>query len=125
MRFELERVGDRITGLAPGVSPGALEPLLTGRRPVELRLDLHGLSTEAARGEVRSALAGALASGLRSLLIVHGRGRRSPDQPRLKESLPGWLAEPPHGRQVLGFTSAAADRGGAGATLVLLRPPRR
>jgi len=70
---------------------------------------------------VRRFLRQALAAGCRSVLIVHGRGRRSPGAPVLKRSLPGWLAAPPHGERVAAFTTAPPHLGGPGATLVLLR----
>ncbi len=118
--FEIEHLGERVEGRAPGADPRQLRRLTSGEIPVDRRLDLHGLSEAAARETVEAALAQAARAGWRALHVIHGRGRRSPDGPVLKRALPFWLAAAPGGR-VLGFTSADPARGGAGATLVLLR----
>lgn len=124
-RFEIFRHREQVEGLAPGVDPETLGRLYRGEVPVELRVDLHGLSLDAAREAVRDVLSRALTARYRCVLLVHGRGLRSPGGPRLKRELPGWLAEPPHGRRVAAFTTADPGRGGAGATLVALRPGGR
>ncbi len=122
--FEIEHQGERIEGRSAGADPRQLLRLRSGAIPVDRRLDLHGLSQKAARETVESALAQAARAGARALLIIHGRGRHSPDGPVLKRALPFWLAAAP-GNRVLGFTSADPARGGAGATLVLLRRRKR
>lgn len=56
------------------------------------------------------------------MLVIHGRGTRSEAGAVLREALPRWLAEEPHGASVLGF--AAADGHAGGASYVLLRRRR-
>lgn len=123
--FVVERAGERIEGRAPGADRRTLLRLRKGEPEPERELDLHGLSAAAAERALSEALEAAWQAGERCLLVIHGRGLRSPGEPVIKQSLPGWLAAPPHGSRVLAFTSAAPARGGAGATLVLLRRRKR
>lgn len=118
--FVLTTWGDHQQGVRAGVDSVELRRLELGDYPPEATLDLHHLGVEEARDEVRSGLRRALRSRLRSVRIVHGQGRRSAAGPVLKEALPKWLAEPPHGRSVLAFTTTGAFGAGGGATLVLL-----
>ena len=113
-RFELERWGEQIEGRTNGLARVELSRLRGGKIPIDLSIDLHRLSEQQARAEVRSALARLRSVRGRCLRIVHGRGLRSPDRPVLKDSLPGWLAEPPHGRAILAFVTAPPSLGGAG-----------
>lgn len=120
----IERSGEWIEGLARGVPPRDLDKLRRGIIGVDERLDLHGSTEKSARAAVREALAELWRRQKRCLLIIHGRGLRSPGRPVLKESLPTWLAEPPWNGRVRALTSADSARGGTGATLVLLRRRR-
>ena len=64
--------------------------------------------------------------GRRCVLIVHGRGRNSPDQrPVLKDAVKLWLTRGELGRRVLAFSTARSYDGGSGAMYVLLRRERR
>lgn len=126
VRFRIERFGERIEALAPDVGRESLRRLLRGIHPIDHVLDLHGQTEDAARGMVAYSLKRARNEGWRCLQIIHGRGLHSEEGwSVLKERLPGWLAEQPHGRRILAFATAPPDRGGTGATLVLLRKRRR
>jgi len=120
-QFELTSGDDHQQGLAKGADPQQLARLEAGEWLPELTLDLHGLTAEAARVEVVRGLRQARRGGLRVVRIVHGRGLRSAAGPVLKMALPQWLALPPHGQDVLAFTTAGRLGAGGGATLVLLR----
>jgi len=124
VEFEILHAGDRIEGRAPGIDRKHLRRLRSGRVPVDLRIDLHGLLAREARATVRERLLSAAAGGRRCALIIHGRGHHSTGAPVLKRSLPGWLAEPPLGSRIMAFTSATPEDGGTGATYVLLRRAR-
>jgi DNA-nicking Smr family endonuclease len=122
--FDIERAEERLSGLPCGGDRRALRRLERGEVRPERRIDLHGLTAGAARRAVRAALAAALASGQRCLLVIHGRGLHSDGDATLRESLPTWLTEAPHARDVLAFASALPRDGGAGACYVLLRRRR-
>jgi DNA-nicking Smr family endonuclease len=119
--FELVRFGERVEGLRRGGDARSLTRLKTGEPPAGDRVDLHGLKRDEARRAVDALLERARSRQIRSVLIVHGRGRRSEGGPVLKEALFGWLTQPPWAGRVLAFVSAPPALGGAGATLVLLR----
>ncbi len=121
--FELEkRAGGAVDGWAPGFDKRRLRDLRRGDIEPDLEIDLHGMTRAAARAELASALRDAIAAGQRCVLVVHGRGMRSQDGPVLRDALPGWLAEAPHGASVLAFAAGEPQRGGA--TYVLLRRAR-
>jgi DNA-nicking Smr family endonuclease len=96
--------------------------LRQGRVPIDLSIDLHGQNREAARQRILSELLAAAQAGARCVLIVHGRGSHSEDgRARLREALPGWLAETGLASVVAAFAPARAADGGRGAVYVLLR----
>ena len=99
----------------------AISPIASGRRDTDVTLDLHGDDLPSAKQRGRAAFEQATRDGARCLSIVHGRGRHSEDGPVLKEAVVAWITAPPLAARVLAFASAPSDRGGAGATRVLLR----
>ena len=101
--------------------------LKRGQLPIESRLDLHGQRRDEAHTELIGFLADAQARGVRCLLVITGKGRRTPlDEERsvLKAMLPRWLNEPPNRNRVLAFAHARPQHGGEGAFYVLLRKGR-
>ncbi|MEM6457145.1 MAG: Smr/MutS family protein [Acidobacteriota bacterium] len=110
----------RLAGRAADAPPALVAQLRRGEMTPDVVVDLHGLRAETARYTLHRAIDDAWRERLQVLLVIHGRGRRSPDGPVLKAALPDWLAEPPRGPRVWAF--AGRD---PGATFVLLRPRRR
>ena len=123
-RFEVEKYGERVEALGVGVERHHLRALERGEVQIDRRVDLHGLSADEAAGVVANALSAARAASERCLLIIHGRGLRSPAAPVLKEAVVDWLTSPPWANHILAFITAPQDRGGGGALLVLLRQGR-
>ena len=119
-RFDYFEEVSRRYGRREDTSPERLEALRAGKLVAANRLDLHGMSEEAARDRVFRFVRQASVSGLECVAIVHGRGLRSADGPVLKRALPAWLMQLPLSRMVAAFGSAPRDRGGDGVTLVLL-----
>lgn len=70
----------------------------------------------------RRRLSRSIRRGYRGVLIVHGRGLKSPGKPVLKAKVFHWLTRGPLRAYVVALASARACDGGAGATYVLLRP---
>lgn len=122
--FEIDRLGERVEGIAPGIDRAVLRKLRSGEFARDARLDLHGLRAAAARAQVTETLRRVQSEGGRCVLVIHGRGRHSETEPVLKEALLEWLAEPPLAELVMAFTSATGGDGGVGATYVLLRRDR-
>jgi DNA-nicking Smr family endonuclease len=81
--------------------------------PIEDALDLHSFRPADVRSVVEEYLLAAHARGFREVRLIHGRGIGV--QRAMVQSL---LATHP---LVLRFADAPEDRGGRGATLVLLR----
>lgn len=110
-------------GKAIGVDRRLADRLKRGRLPIDATLDLHGLTQSAAHAAVQGFVVGAAERGLRTLLIVTGKGRRD-GSGVLKSALPRWLNEPSLRDRVLALAEARPEHGGAGALYVLLRRRR-
>lgn len=105
----------------PGVQNGVYRKLRLGRYEHEARLDMHRMGVRRAREELFDFVEQCLAFGLRSVLVVHGKGERKPERERcalLKGHVEVWLRELP---AVQAFHSAQPRHGGTGAVYVLLR----
>ncbi len=116
--LELE-TGEELLFRRSGVSAEIFRRLRRGRYAIKAELDLHGLTSQQARVELRAFLAESVAAGLQCVRIVHGKGLRSGARgPVLKASVNRWLRQ---WDDVLAFISAPARDGGTGAVYVLLR----
>ena len=122
--FVVERLGERVEGLAAGIDRGHLLRLRRGEVPVDLRVDLHGSRAAEARRRLAAELGRAQAEGLRCVLVVHGRGLHSDGPAVLREGVTEWLTAAPLAARVMAFASAQPADGGSGATYVLLRRVR-
>lgn len=123
--FDLTDSDEYVEGAMVGLDPRLLRRLRAGEFAYQAHLDLHGMTSDEARGEVDTFLTRAYRNGKRCVLIIHGRGRNSKDQvPVLKSRLTTWLARGQSARRILAFTSARACDGGTGAVYVLLRRQR-
>jgi len=117
---------DRGLAAAPGVSDRQLQRLGRGEPAPGERIDLHGVRRDAAAIALERRLEAARARGLRSVLVIHGIGRRSGSgEAVLREALPGWLSGRIGRPHVLAFAPAPPPLGDRGATIVLLRRPKR
>jgi DNA-nicking Smr family endonuclease len=111
--------GDTLQFRRPGVPETVLRRLRRGAIRVEAQIDLHGLTLEQGRAQLREFLGAAIAARHRCLRIVHGKGLRSGARgPVLKNAVNGMLRR---SDAVLAFSSAGIRDGGSGATLVLLK----
>jgi len=118
----------------PGLDRRAADRLRQGRRPIEGRLDLHGMTQEAAHAALRRFIAAALRDEKRCVLVITGKGATRQDETDtimpsrrggvLREAVPRWLAEPSLRSHVVALHPAAAQHGGDGALYVLLRRRR-
>lgn len=105
----------------PGIQHGVYKKLRMGRYDIDARLDLHRMTVKQAREEVKQFIDEAGKLGLRTLLILHGKGQRKLEQENtavLKGYVNHWLQQL---EMVQAFHSAQPVHGGTGAVYVLLR----
>lgn len=108
---------DFIEFKSDGVSHKSLRKLSKGQYNVEAVLDLHRKTVEEARSAVNHFLHECLRRGVKSVLIIHGKGKPG-STPALKNQLNYWLRQ---AQPVLAFCSAEPRHGGTGAVYVLLK----
>jgi DNA-nicking Smr family endonuclease len=102
-----------------------------GREPIDARLDLHGMTQQEAHTELLRFLHRAQASGVKTALVVTGKGLRKSSSSDgrdadnrhgvLKRQVPMWLALPEFRPLIVGFDDAHVGHGGEGALYVRLR----
>ncbi len=111
--------GDLITFLRKGLPNDILRRLKRGHWAIQDALDLHGATTAAARTELARFLAESRHRGLRCVLVVNGKGYRSPGNlPVLRNKVRLSLSQRD---EVLAFCDAAPADGGSGAVMILLK----
>ena len=104
-----------------GVQNGVFRKLKQGRYEAESTLDLHCMTTDVARHEVFEFIEEVYQLGLRSVLVIHGKGASTLEKERssiLKGCVDYWLRQL---EVVQAFHSAQPRHGGTGAVSVLLR----
>lgn len=105
--------------LGNGLPRMTLRKLRRGFWPIQDRLDLHGLTTDAARRLLQEFLHEAIQHEARCVLVVHGKGMNSRGgEAVLRKLTRHWLAQHP---RVLAWCDAPPQEGGSGAVLVLLK----
>jgi DNA-nicking Smr family endonuclease len=124
--FDISDTEEHVEAMVVGLDPRVLHRLRAGEFAYQAYLDLHGMTVAEAKQVVRQFVLRSMSAGHRCVLLVHGRGRNSPDQrPILKDRLKDWLTHGELGRRVLAFSTARPYDGGSGAMYVLLRRQRR
>ena len=121
----------RITQVAPtGVDGRTGERLKRGTIAPDSKLDLHGLTENAAHRVLWSFLQTAHKRGDRLVLVVTGKGARvssgafDPEQGSrgvLRTMVPRWLHEPQFARLIADLRAAHRRHGGDGALYLYLR----
>lgn len=100
-----------------------------GAVAIDGRIDLHGLTQQAAHGRLRRFLIEAQDEDWKIVLVITGKGRPalepgSEDRGVLRRMVPVWLAAPDLRPLVIGFEEAGRSHGGAGALYVRIRRRR-
>lgn len=124
--FDLTETEEYVEGTRVGIDPRLTTRLRRGEFAVQDHIDLHGMIQPAAREALTAFILESVRKGMRTVLVVHGRGLGSPGgRPVLKHGAAQWLSHGAIGAHVLAFTTAKPQDGGAGAMYVLLRRDRR
>jgi DNA-nicking Smr family endonuclease len=119
---------------APPTEPPPLAPLARrertrlsrGKKQIQARLDLHGMTQTHAHRELSAFLQRAHRDGLTFVLVITGKGKIGAESERgvLRRHVPQWLALPEFRSLVVGFDQAHIGHGGEGALYVRLRRAR-
>lgn len=105
----------------PGVQNGVFRKLKQGRYEADAHLDLHRMTVAIARRELFDFVEEAQSLGLRTVLLIHGKGESKAEREKssiLKGCVNHWL---PQLQAVQAFHSAQLRHGGTGAAYVLLQ----
>jgi DNA-nicking Smr family endonuclease len=97
-----------------------LRQLKRGAVRIDFQLDLHGLTKDEALKSLAAFVSGAYNRGQKAVLIITGKGNRSPGEPVLQGAVTSWLREKGKG-MVAEFAPAPRDMGGSGALVVFLK----
>lgn len=119
--FIISQTDEYMEARGPGVNPRIVKRLHQGRYSIQDHIDLHGWFVREAEGILHRFIRNSVRRGYHAVLIIHGRGLKSPHQPVLKNMVLTWLTRGPLRSYVVALTSARPCDGGAGATYVLLR----
>jgi len=124
--FELTETEEYLEGARVGLDPRLVSRLRRGDFSMQAHIDLHGMTQLDAKAALTEFILESVRKGRRAVLVVHGRGLRSPGgRPVLKHATAQWLSHGTIGAYVLAFTTARIYDGGAGAVWVLLRRERK
>lgn len=134
VRFDLaESVGDRLAREPVRMDRNLHRSMTRGKLEPEARIDLHGMTVAQAHGALNGFMLSAHARGLRLVLVITGKGRKTaPDHfapmPAragiLKHEVPMWLRTPPLAALVLELRESHRSHGGTGAYYVYLKKRR-
>jgi DNA-nicking Smr family endonuclease len=97
--------------------------LSRGRKEIEARLDLHGMTQTRAHNALSGFLQRAHGDGLTFVLVITGKGKMGVESERgvLRRLVPLWLSQPEFRALVVGFEEAHIGHGGEGALYVRIR----
>jgi DNA-nicking Smr family endonuclease len=101
--------------------------LSRGRKEIDARLDLHGMTQTRAHRALLSFLQRASGDGLTFVLVITGKGRATGAESGrgvLRRQVPEWLSLPEFRTLVVGFEEAHIGHGGEGALYVRVRRVR-
>ncbi len=123
--FDITDTDEYVEGCVVGLDTGLVRKLRQGKFARQASLDLHGMKAAEAQPELEQFLNRATQSGIRCVLVIHGRGKNSPGQfPILKDRMKQWLTRGRLAKMVLAFSTARTHDGGPGAMYILLRRKR-
>ena len=100
--------------------------LSRGRKEIDARLDLHGMTQTRAHRVLFGFLQRAHSEGLTFVLVITGKGKIGAESERgvLRRQVPQWLSLPEFRSLVVGFEEAHIGHGGEGALYVRVRRSR-
>ena len=119
--FDVSKTPEYNEHTGAGVSKEIAHLLHIGKFSVREFIDLHGLCLSEAEEKVRLFLKESFELRKNAVLIVHGRGLSSQNEPVLKNKVIEILSSNYWRRRIYAYTSAKRTDGGAGGTYILFR----
>ncbi len=104
------------------VDPNLHRRLARGREALAARVDLHGLTQDAARAALTGFVRRSVDDGWRAVLVITGKGVSGDGV--LRRRVPEWLAAAPIREHIAGVSEAHRRHGGEGALYVALKRKR-
>lgn len=101
-----------------GIQKRTMQKLRKGRFTLGAELDMHNMTVQSAHPVLLQFIADATSRSLESIRVIHGKGLRSENGPRLKIMTQQVLQNHP---RVLAYTQCKPGDGGSGAVDVLLK----
>ena len=101
--------------------------LSRGRKEIDARIDLHGMTQTRAHHALSQFLRRAHVEGLSFVLVITGKGKMTGSESErgvLRRQVPLWLGLPEFRAMVVGFEEAHIGHGGEGALYVRIRRSR-
>lgn len=103
------------------IAPKVWGKFKKGELAPEVTIDLHQFRVHQAASIFSSAIQEAHDSGVRCLLIIHGKGSQQNPTPMIKNAIYHWIKS---FKEIQGYCSAPGKLGGAGAMLIYIRRKR-
>lgn len=123
-------VQPKIRALPPltGLDRRLKREVTRGIKPIEARIDLHGMRQAEAHRALLAFIHRVHHDGVKLALVITGKGggldARGEERGVLRRLVPHWLADPSMRRLVLGYEPAGIGHGGDGALYVRIRRER-
>jgi len=122
-----QRPPQPIKGVKSPAAPADVDPnlhrrLARGREHLAARIDLHGMTQDAARAALTGFIRRSVDDGWRAVLVITGKGVSGDGV--LRRRVPDWLAEAPLREHIAGVSEAHRHHGGEGALYVALKRRR-
>ena len=106
-------------GLPSTIDDKTARKLVKGKRELDSRLDLHGMTQDRAHRILEDFVFQQYHAGSKIVLVITGKGRA--EEGILRNAVPRWLREPLLAQYVSAFRVSHSAHGGEGALYVRLR----
>ena len=105
-----------------GIDNSTIKKLKTGKYKIDKTIDFHGKTLDEAFDILIKEINIAYKKGLRCLLVITGKGLRSPENSKtIKNEINNWLNHQLIADKIITYTDAIQKDGGTGAVYVLLK----